>query len=389
MPRFSAEHPSHPETDIGARVKTSKTKRTLSLGGYRQGPTAGKGDAQRGLNMTDTRLKLCLAASGGGHVRQLLDLEPVWRDWPHVFVTEDTALGRSLADSHRVRFVDHYALGQARIGRKGAMLRGMLRNMAQSARIVREERPDVVITTGAGAMYGTALMAKLAGARLVLIDSFARFDAPSKFARGIKPFANEVIVQSAALGRLWPDARVFDPLRLLDGTPPAKQPVLFATVGATLGFPRLVEAVIALKASGRLPEHVVLQVGDTPMPATLPEGIEVHRDLPFGRVQELLAEAAFVVCHGGTGSLITALRAGCRTVAMPRRFSLGEHYDDHQEEITAAFKARGMIEVALEANDLGDCIDRLRDRPPVMATTDPAALIDYLRERLTGWEAAR
>lgn len=318
-------------------------------------------------------------------MRQLLDLEPAWASHDHFFVTENTALGRSLAERYPVRFVEHYALGQARLGRTADMLKGAARNFAQSVAIVRRERPDVVITTGAGAVYWTALAARAMGAKVVLIDSFARFDAPSKFARGLKPFATETIVQSAALKDYWRDAQLFDPFRLLEGTPPPKQPLLFATVGATLGFPRLVQAVLDLKASGALPERVILQVGDVDLPAHVPEGVEVHRSIPFDRVQAILNDAAFVVCHGGTGSLITALRAGCRTIAMPRRFSLGEHYDDHQEEITAAFAARGLVEVALESDQLGACIERARARPPVMATTDPAALIEHLRTRLNAW----
>lgn len=335
--------------------------------------------------MAKTGLKLCLAASGGGHVRQLLDLEPVWSSYDHVFVTEDTALGRSLAEKHPTRFVEHYALGQARLGRTGAMLKGAIRNLVQSVKIVRAERPDVVITTGAGAVYWTALAARLLGAKVVLIDSFARFDAPSKFARGLKPFATETIVQSAGLKAYWPGARLFDPFRRLEGTPPPKQPLLFATVGATLGFPRLVESVLKAKASGRLPERVILQIGDVDPPADIPDGVEIRKAIPFDEVQAILNDAAFVVCHGGTGSLITALRAGCRTIAMPRLFALGEHYDDHQEEITAAFAGRGLVELALAGDDLCDCIDRARERPPVMATTDPRGLIDYLRTRLSDW----
>jgi UDP-N-acetylglucosamine--N-acetylmuramyl-(pentapeptide) pyrophosphoryl-undecaprenol N-acetylglucosamine transferase len=332
-------------------------------------------------------LKLCLAASGGGHVRQLLDLEPAWRDHDYFFVTEDTALGRSLAESHPVRFVEHYALGQARTGRTAAMLKGAARNFAQSLHIIREERPDVVVTTGAGAVYWAALAARALGAKVVLIDSFARFDHPSKFARAMKPFATDVIVQSPALKAHWPNALLFDPFRSLDGTPPPKQPLLFATVGATLGFPRLVDAVLKLKASGQLPERVILQVGDVELPKDAPEGVELHRSLSFDRVQAILKDAAFVVCHGGTGSLITALRQGCRTVAMPRQFSLREHYDAHQEEITAAFAARGLIEVVRDADQLGAAVEHARGKPPVMATTDPAALIDYLRTRLSEWAA--
>src|SRR3546814_21031373 len=60
--------------------------------------------------------KICLAGSGGGHVRQLLDLEPAWRGHDAFFVTEDTALGESLAEHYRCLFVPHVAMGQARLG---------------------------------------------------------------------------------------------------------------------------------------------------------------------------------------------------------------------------------------------------------------------------------
>src|SRR6516165_6935795 len=54
-------------------------------------------------------LRLCLAGSGGGHVRQILDLEPAWSGHDYFFLTEDTALGKSLALQHRTHFVPHFA----------------------------------------------------------------------------------------------------------------------------------------------------------------------------------------------------------------------------------------------------------------------------------------
>src|SRR3546814_6965812 len=74
--------------------------------------------------------------------------------------------------------------------------------------------------------------------------------------------------------------------------------------------------------------------------------------LPFAKVQKLLHDADIVVCHGGTGSLITALRAGCRVIAMPRLSERGEHYDNHQSEITEAFVARGLIWSAATTEEL-------------------------------------
>lgn len=333
----------------------------------------------------DGRLKVCLAASGGGHVRQLLDIEPVWCRHDYFFVTEHTALGESIASSHPSRFVSHYALGQARLGAPFRMIRGALRNLGQSIRIVAGERPDVVITTGAGAVFFTTLVARLSGARIIMIESFARFDKPSMFGRLAGRIATRKIVQAAPLKQYWKDADLFDPLKILEGDAPPKKPLLFATVGATLPFDRMIDAVINLKREGALADSVIAQVGEGHRPQEAVEGVEFAETLDFDRVQHILREADVVVCHGGTGSLITALRAGCRVVAMPRRFDLGEHYDRHQEEITTVFAQRGLIEVARDSADLGPAIARARGKRPVLATTDPVALIRYLDALLARW----
>ena len=325
------------------------------------------------------RLRLCLAASGGGHVRQLLDLESVWSKHDYFFVTEDTALGATLAQSHRTHFVPHVAIGQARLGSPWRMVRAGVSNFFRSASIIARERPDIVISTGAGAVFFAVAWARLRGARTVVIDSFARFDRPSMFARIAAPIADDVVVQSKALGSYFPKAKVFDPFRLLDTPPPPKKPLLFATVGATLPFERLVSSVAELKARGGLPEDVIVQTG---VGAPQPQGVTAVETLPFDKIQELLTDADIVVCHGGTGSLITALRKGCRVIAFPRLLEKGEHYDNHQAEITSAFAARGLIEVANDADELAQALERIRSRPPVLATTDPSELMNYLDEVL-------
>ncbi len=333
------------------------------------------------------RLRLILAGSGGGHLRQLLDLDPVWSAHDHAFVTEHSAIATDLAASHRVHRVRHFAAGQARLGKPITMLWSALVNLFQSLRVAFAERPDVVISTGAGAMFWTVLFCRILGAKFILIDSFARFEAPSKFARSARWMATQTIVQSAALKSHWPNALLFDPLRSLDAPRPEKQPLLLATVGATLAFDRMSKAVVALKASGAISESVVLQTGEgsaVTAGAHGADGLRIVESLPFAEMQALLREADIVICHGGTGSFITALRQGCRVIAMPRLFERGEHYDNHQFEIAEAFAARGLVEVALEASDLPAAIARAKAKVPVLATTDPAALIDWLNGYLAG-----
>lgn len=335
--------------------------------------------------MIDGKIRLCLAASGGGHVRQILDLEPLWQDYPHFFVTEYTALGRSIAGKHPCGFVSHVALGQARLGAPFQMAWSAIRNCFEAFRLVRRHKPDVVITTGAGSMFFTILWARLRGARIVLIDSFARFDHPSAFARLGGPLAHVRIAQAEASASQWPGSVVFDPFRILDTPRPPKKKLLFATVGATLKFERLVNMVLRARASGLLDGYeVILQTGEGGVPETPVDGITCHETLSFDTVKQILRDADYVVCHGGTGSLITALREGCRVIAVPRQFELGEHYDNHQSEITGAFRDRGLLETANSDIEFAEAFERLGEREPQCATTDPTALIGYLRSYLKG-----
>lgn len=320
-------------------------------------------------------VRICLAGSGGGHVRQLLDLQPLWSQHDYFFVTEDTALGQTLGGAHRTYLVPHFAWGQARLGAPFRMLVAAAKSFVQSAAIMFKERPSIIISTGAGAVFFAVIWAKLLGARVVVIESFARFEGPSLFGRLASPLADDLVVQSPKLKAAYPRAHVFDPMRVLHTAPPRKQRLVFATVGATLPFDRLVESVAQLSREGGIPERLVIQTG---IGGIRPDGLDVVDTLPFDQVQALLRDAAIVVCHGGTGSLITALREGCQVIAVPRLASRGEHYDDHQSEITSAFAQRGLILVANTVEELRDAFAAARTRTPVVATSEPAALIEFL-----------
>ena len=224
------------------------------------------------------------------------------------------------------------------------------------------------------------------GTKIIIVETFARFNTLSAFARGAGRMAHHKVVQSAALTEFWPDAAVFDPLRTLNTPRPEKKPLLFVTVGATLPFDSMVQAVAQLKAAGAIPERVLVQTG---VGGVTPDGVEAVETMPFEEILETLQNADIVVCHGGTGSLVTALRAGCRVVAMPRSAERGEHYDNHQTQITQAFAARGLIAVAHSPEELESALATVRSRPSIPATTDPTALVDHLNSLIAGFRLAR
>lgn len=328
---------------------------------------------------------LCLSASGGGHFRQLLDLEPLWSRYPHFLVTEDTVLGRSLARREDVEFVPHFALGQSRMGKGWAMLAAALRSGWCSLKIMVRRRPDVVITTGAGSQVFVVAWARLFGARVVLVDSFARFHAPSKFARIAGPLAHVRVTQSKASAENWPGSTAFDPLRTEPANAQGKSRLLFATVGAILPLHRLERAVVELKQAGRIPEDVILQVGNSDLPRPEVPGLTIVESLPFDELQAVLKRADLVVCHAGTGSIITALAQCCGVVAMPRRVDAGDSYDDHQSEIAEVFAKRGLIQVAHDAETLAAALDLARTTPRHLAAMDHSALMTHLEHQIAAW----
>ena len=324
-------------------------------------------------------MRLCLSAAGGGHLRQLLDLEPVWAGTDCAFVTESSGIATMLAERHRVHLVPHFALGQAKLGAPFRMVRLAICNLIRSAAIIYHERPDVVITTGSGSQVFTVLFARAAGAHIILIDSFARFAGPSMFARLAGPFAHIKIAQSATSAQKWRGSLVFDPFLILDTPRSPKDALLVATVGATLPFDRLISLVKQAQDKGLIPERIVAQTG---VGGIRPDGLVAVETMPFDQMQDLLGRADLLVCHGGTGSLITGLRAGCRVIAVPRQFDLGEHYDDHQSEIVAAFGERGLIQAARDEMSFAEALKVARAATPVSATTNPIALLSFLREHL-------
>ncbi len=287
----------------------------------------------------------------------------------------------TLPKTSRTYFVPHYAWGQAKLDAPLRMAGRAIVSFFRTAGIMLHERPGMIISTGAGAVYFPVIWARLLGARVVIIESFARFEKPSLFGRLAAPLAHDMIVQSQELAAYYPRARVFDPFRRLDTPAPAKSEVLFATVGATLPFDRLVQSVAQMNAEGLIPERIIVQTGEGGL---RPKGLETHETLGFDEIQHLLTTASIVVCHGGTGSLITALRQGCHVIAMPRLPELGEHYDNHQSEITRAFADRGLISVAKSVDGLRTVLATVRTRPRLLATTDPQALMAHLNQLIAG-----
>lgn len=134
-------------------------------------------------------MKALLVCSPGGHLQQLLALKPAWGDTAHSWVTLPGAdVGVLLAD-------ESVTLGHSPTNRH---LGNLIRNTGLAWRLLRRERPDVVLSTGAGLALPFFLIAKALRIRCVYVESVTRAESLSLTGRLVYPLADSFFVQ-------WPD----------------------------------------------------------------------------------------------------------------------------------------------------------------------------------------
>ncbi|HFD79161.1 MAG TPA: UDP-N-acetylglucosamine--LPS N-acetylglucosamine transferase [Gammaproteobacteria bacterium] len=87
-----------------------------------------------------------------------------------------------------------------------------MKNAFQSLLLFIRKRPRVVISNGAGIALATCVYAKLAGAKLIFIETGARVTTPSRTGKLVYRFADLFIVQWRPLLKHYPKAVYGGPL---------------------------------------------------------------------------------------------------------------------------------------------------------------------------------
>jgi UDP-N-acetylglucosamine:LPS N-acetylglucosamine transferase len=132
---------------------------------------------------------LLIICSSGGHLLQMLEMREAWAPFERLWVTFDKSDARSLLRDERVIHA---------FGPTNRSVRNLLRNLRLAARLLRQERPSAILTTGAGVAVPFAWIGRLMGIRTIYVESVTRIDELSLSARLIAPVATQVFAQ-------WPE----------------------------------------------------------------------------------------------------------------------------------------------------------------------------------------
>ena len=142
-------------------------------------------------------MKVALVCSSGGHLAQLFALEPWWTEHDRVWVTFDTPDAVALLAGERAIWAHHPTTRN---------LRNAWRNLVLAWRELRRERPDIVVSNGAGVAVPFFVVAKLLGMRTVYVEVVDRVDTRTLTGRLVYPLTDLFCAQWAEQVRLYPRA---------------------------------------------------------------------------------------------------------------------------------------------------------------------------------------
>lgn len=146
------------------------------------------------------QLKLCIGASAGGHMNQLLNLLQATTNWPlcsSFYVTTLPQLAEKLEN-----YGPTYVIGEC--NRLHPLM--AIKVLLKAIQLVFSERPDVVITTGALPLAMICAVAKLRGAKIIWIDSIANVEKFSMSGAMVRRFADLFLTQWPELAKKYKNA---------------------------------------------------------------------------------------------------------------------------------------------------------------------------------------
>jgi len=138
-------------------------------------------------------MKVCIVSSCGGHLTEVRCLRPAYEGFEHFYVLNDKVLlppdmeGKATFITHSERDWRFFL------------------NLWEAHRILRRERPQVILSTGAGPAVPIALIGRLLfDTRIIFVETIARIERPSLTGRIMYWLADDFFYQ-------WPSLRAFFP----------------------------------------------------------------------------------------------------------------------------------------------------------------------------------
>ena len=152
--------------------------------------------------------------------------------------------------------------------------------------------------------------------------------------------------------------------------------MIFITLGSQkFQFNRLLKAVDKLVENATITDKVFAQIGYSDYN---PQNYQFTRFLDRDEFAKIIEEADIVITHGGTGSIMEAVKKGKKVIAIPRRMKYGEHIDDHQLQVVRQFKDLNLICECDDAEKINDALNLVKKSTYKKYVSNTPKIIDSI-----------
>lgn len=131
-------------------------------------------------------IKVCLVGSSGGHLTHLYMLKPFWNNKNRFWVTFDKEDAKSLLKDEKI-YTCHFPTNRN--------IKNLVKNTVLAWNILRKEKPDLIISSGAAVAVPFFYLGKIFKAKLVYVEVFDRIDKPTITGKIVYPITDKFIVQ--------------------------------------------------------------------------------------------------------------------------------------------------------------------------------------------------
>jgi len=142
-------------------------------------------------------MKICLVGSSGGHLTHLYALREFWENKERFWVTFDKFDAQNILKDEKL-YPCYFPTNRN--------FKNFLKNIFLALKILRKERPDVIISSGAAVAVPFFYLGKLFGAKTVYIEVFDRIDAPTLTGKLVYPVTDRFVVQWEEMKEVYPKA---------------------------------------------------------------------------------------------------------------------------------------------------------------------------------------
>lgn len=144
------------------------------------------------------QLKVCFAASSGGHLEEMSQLSSLVKEGDFVW-TERSEMA-ALDWCENIVYVPQMNR------REWLFILKFIWLFLKSIYWMIKEKPDAIISTGALITYPICLIGKMFGKKVIYIESFARVDQPSLTGKLLYKIVDIFIVQWKEMLKVYPHA---------------------------------------------------------------------------------------------------------------------------------------------------------------------------------------